>query len=130
MNAGDFDHPRSRAGVETSFAQTLQRAAQIGAENSQRQQISRAGYRATEQTHEENEFASLAIRQGTGNQTAGQRDEGKAADDQSDGLVRPAEIVTHVRPDQRQNGADAKKSKESRPDQRPETGTQAPTRPH
>ena len=76
------------------------------------------------------ELSPLAIRQRTGNQTAGQCNEGEKSDDQSDSLVRPAEIVTDVRPDQRQDRADAKKSKESRPDQRPEAGTQATARPH
>src|ERR1051326_914383 len=130
VNAGNLHDPRRRAGVETSLAQTLQRATKICAEYSERQQISRAGYGATEQTHEENGFAPLAVRQRTGYQTAGQRNEGETADDQSHGLIGPAKIVTHVRPDQRQNCADAKKTKESRPDQRPETGTQATTRPH
>ena len=66
----------------------------------------------------------------SGNQTAGQCNERETTNDQSDSLVRPAEIVTDVWPDQRQNRADAKKTKESRPDQRPEAGTQATARPH
>src|SRR3989442_7998852 len=121
MDAGHFHRPGGRSCIETGLAKALQDAAEIRAAKTQRQQIGRAGKRATEQSRQEGELPAAAIRQRPGKQTAHQRHKRKDADYETNGLIRAPEIAPDMRRQGRQHCPDTEESKKRCSNEGPET---------
>jgi hypothetical protein len=121
VDAAEFHNPGRRAGVETSFAEALKSAGEIGSSHTQRQQVGDAGKSAAKQPGEKSDPASAAVGQRAGEKAGRQSDKRKSSNDEADGLIRSAEVVPDVRRQSRQHCSYAEKAEEGRSDNRPET---------
>src|SRR5262249_8223324 len=119
MQSAKLDRPRRGACVQARFAEALKHARQARAGNPERKQVNDACHPAACEAGEQCDLAPARIGERSGDEAATKGDETKNADDESDGLVRPAKIVPHMRSERGQNGADAEKPEKGRRNETP-----------
>jgi hypothetical protein len=109
LKSGQLDGPRRAARIEAGLAESLENSADERSGESKRQQIGATGGGTAQQSGKKGNLPASAVCQRSREESAAERYEGENPDNETNGLIGPAEVMPHMRGKSREHRANAQK---------------------